>query len=103
MQTHQFLSKRATSAWNLCSGKAIQFSGTDDNPSASVVAQIIPEEGAAQSNEWCHDGPHFGLHQSTMCSRMVLATTLRWKEVLDKCVSLGVQRTRDVAGLNGWV
>jgi hypothetical protein len=101
--TYQFLSKRATSACNLCdSGIAIGFSGTDDNRFLlpQSIAQITPEEEQLKATN------------GAMISRILDCTksihvlqdgsgdnSPMWQEVLDKCVSLGVQALVDVAGL----
>jgi hypothetical protein len=101
--TYQFLSKRATNAWNLSdSGKAIGFSGTDDNRFLLPlsISQQTPEEEYIRAT----NGAMIRLildctNQLYLVNDDTGCRSPTWQKVLDQCVFLGVHALIDVAGL----
>jgi hypothetical protein len=101
--TSQFLSKRATSAWNVSDpGNSVGFSGTDDNRFLLPlsIAHISPDEDHLQAT----NGEM--VRRVLDCSQQVKLLednsaehTPMWQLVLNVSLSLGVDALIDVAGL----
>lgn len=120
VDTDQFPSKRATSAWNLCDAKTVGFSGTDDNRYSlpRPMTQLTQDEEQLRAT----NGEMIRMVLDCTKSIEVLQTSYLkddrsmkkllafqstrkqddlplWKTVLEKCVQLGVHALIDVAGL----
>lgn len=98
--TDQFLSRRATSAWNVCDPRTVGFSGTDDKRFLLPlsVSQISPEEEHLRAT----NGEMLRLIMDCTRSIHVLSEETdypMWQKVLNNCAVLCVHALIDVAGL----
>jgi hypothetical protein len=100
VETKQFRHKRATNAWHVCEGKALGFSGTNDNRELlpSFVQQIPPKEDHLRAT----NGGMVRLILETAKRVCVLENGMElplWQCVIKKSVELKVRALIDVSGL----
>jgi Protein of unknown function (DUF3638)/Protein of unknown function (DUF3645) len=98
--TNQFPARRASNAWNLCdSGRAIGFSGTDDNRYLLPlsISQIIPDQDDLRGTNGSMI--RLLLERVIGISQIPNDDTPTWKLVLHQSVTLGASALIDVAGL----